>query len=72
MWALLATKKKEEFMWVAFMMSLMASFPTIKIKAMVYNMVALFIGLVDNIVSIVTQYNCNNDISNEDILKVLP
>lgn len=39
---------------------------------MVYNMVALFIGLVDNIVSIVTQYNCNNDISNEDILKVLP
>lgn len=53
-----------------FVMNLMALLPTSKV--IVCNMAALFVGLVDGIASIVVQYTCNNNVSNKDILKVVP
>lgn len=53
------------------MMSLLALLPKAEAEIVVHNIVALFIGLVNRIASIIVQCNHNNNINNEDILKVL-
>lgn len=53
-----------------FVMSTLALFLTA--KAMVYLVIALFVGLINSISIIVIQCNCINDANNNNILKVLP
>lgn len=53
-------------------MSLIALLLVAKVKAIISNIATLFDGLVNNIASIITQLNCNNDATSEDIFKVLP
>lgn len=55
-----------------FVMSLMALLFTNQSEAMICDMTTLFVGLINNIASIIAQHDCNNDASNDDILKVLP
>lgn len=52
-------------------MSLIALLPAVKADAIVYNIATLFARLINGIVSIIIQYNCNNNSSNKKILKVL-
>lgn len=54
------------------MISLTTLLPTIKTEAIVCNVVALFTGLIDNIVSIIAQCDYNNNANNKDIVKVMP
>lgn len=55
-----------------FVMSTLVSLPTTKAKAIVHLVVTLFIGLINDIASIVIQHNYNNDANDKEILKVLP
>lgn len=49
-------------------MSLIASLLIVEAKVIVCNMAALFVGLINIIVSIVAQHNYNKDVNNDDIL----
>lgn len=54
-----------------FEISLMALLPTTKAETLICNVIALFVGLIDNIPYIIMKCDCNNNANNVDISKIL-